>query len=99
MINASEVKIDMNAAGNHEIIRNIEFILTTPVGTVPFNRDFGIDMRVLDAPLGIAKAKLTVEYAKKIKKYEPRAKVKRITFDNGPINGYLVPKVVIGLVD
>lgn len=98
MISASDVKIDLSAGGNHEIIRNIKFILTTPAGSVPFDRDFGVNMGILDAPIGIAKAKLTVEYIKKIKKYEPRAKVERITFDSEPMNGCLVPRVVIGLV-
>lgn len=99
MINVSDVQIDFSAAGNSEIMQNVKVILTTQAGTVPFDRDFGVDMGILDAPAGIAKAKLTVEYLKKIKKYEPRAKVERITFDNDAINGYLVPKVVIGLVE
>lgn len=99
MINAADVKIDFSAGGSSEIIQNIKVILTTPAGTVPFDRNFGIDLGILDAPIALAKAKLTVEYIKKIKKYESRAKVEKITFDNDAINGYLVPKVVIGLVD
>lgn len=99
MINASNVEIDFSASGNSEIIQNIKVILTTPAGTVPFDRDFGIDMEILDAPVALAKAKLTVEYIKKVKKYESRAKVEKVTFTNDVFNGYLVPKVVIGLVD
>lgn len=97
MINASEVVIDFSAGGNSEILQNIQVILTTPAGTVPFDRDFGIDMSVLDSPIGVAKAKLTVEYIKKIKKYEPRAEVKKVSFTHDAISGFLVPKVVIGL--
>ena len=97
MINASEVVIDFSAGGNSEILQNIQVILTTPAGTVPFDRDFGIDMSILDSPIGVAKAKLTVEYIKKIKKYEPRAEVKKVSFTNDAISGLLVPKVVVGL--
>jgi Phage baseplate assembly protein W len=99
MISASEVKIDFSAGGDDEILQNIRVILTTPAGTVPFDRDFGIDMSFLDAPISIAKASLTIEYIKKIRKYEPRAKVEKITFDNDAVNGCLVPRVVIGLGD
>jgi phage baseplate assembly protein W len=99
MINAANVAIDFGAGGNSEIMQNIQVILTTPAGTVPFDRDFGVDMGILDAPIGVAKAKLTVEYVKKVKKYEPRAKVAKISFTNDALSGYLVPKVVIGLVD
>lgn len=98
MINASDVKIDFSAGGNQEIIQNIKMILTTPAGTVPFDRDFGIDLGILDSPIALAKSRLTVEYVKKVKKYESRAKVEKISFDNDALNGYLVPKVVIGLV-
>jgi phage baseplate assembly protein W len=97
MINASEVVIDFSAGGNSEILQNIQVILTTPAGTVPFDRDFGIDMSILDSPIGVAKAKLTVEYIKKIKKYEPRAEVKKVSFTHDAISGLLVPKVVVGL--
>lgn len=99
MINASDVEIDFSASGNSEILQNIQVILTTPAGTVPFDRDFGIDMNILDAPIGVAKAKLTVEYIKKIKKYEPRADVKKISFTTDATSGSLIPKVVIGLGD
>jgi phage baseplate assembly protein W len=99
MINAADVEIDFNTSGNSEIMQNIKVILTTPAGVVPFDRDFGIDIGILDLPLSLAKAKLTVEYVKKVKKYESRAKVEKITFSNDAVNGYLVPKVVIGLVD
>jgi phage baseplate assembly protein W len=98
MINASDVQIDFNASGNNEILQNIQVILTTPAGTVPFDRDFGIDMSILDAPIGVAKAKLTVEYTKKIKKYEPRAKVEKVSFTGDAVSGVLIPQVVIGLV-
>jgi len=99
MINASDVEINFNASGNDEIYQNILVIFTTPAGTVTFDRDFGVDMSFLDAPLDLAKAKLTMEYINKVKKYESRAEVTEISFTIDASSGYLVPKVVIGLVD
>lgn len=82
-----------------EILRNIRIILTTPVGTVPFDRDFGLDWSILDNPLPQAKGLLATEYVSKIRKYEPRAKVSEITFEYRESDGILVPKVVIDFVE
>jgi phage baseplate assembly protein W len=100
MIDAATVqlKIEFGANGNDEIIRNIKTILTTRAGTVVMDRDFGVNMDIADLPMEAAKNRLTVEYIKKVKKYEPRAEVKKVTFGYDAVNGILKPKVVIGLV-
>jgi Phage baseplate assembly protein W len=92
-----QLNLNFNATGNEEIIRNIEVLFTTPAGTVPFDRNFGIDMSFLDMPIEQAKAKITMEYIKKVKKYEPRAKINQVTFTNDAANGVLIPKAVLGL--
>lgn len=91
------LQITFAATGADEVIQNIKTIITTPAGTVPFDRDFGIDWSILDLPIREAKAKLTVEYIEKIKKYEPRASVKSISFTAND-SGQLIPKVVIDIV-
>ncbi len=93
-----DLKIDFSATGIDEIIQNIKTILTTPVGTVPFDRDFGIDWSLLDLPVREAKAKLTIEYAEKIRKYEPRVNIKEVAFLTNE-HGQLKPRVVIEVVD
>lgn len=94
-INLKDIKFE--ASGNDEILQNIKVICTTIAGTVVFDREFGIDHSILDMPTEIAKARLTGEYITKISMYEPRAKVKEITFESD-ISGTLTPKVVIELV-
>lgn len=97
-INNADMHINFAAAGTDEVIQNVKTILTTPMGTVPFDRDFGIDWSLLDLPIRESRAKLTVEYVEKIKKYEPRASVNSISFTaNG--SGQLIPKVVINIVN
>jgi phage baseplate assembly protein W len=81
--------------GRDEILRNIRMILTTPLGSVPFDRQFGINWGVLDRPLPEAKGLLTVEYIEKVKKYEPRARVRELTFKKNGVDGVLIPEVVI----
>jgi len=92
-----ELQINFAATGSDEILQNIKTILTTPMGTVPFDREFGVDWSLLDLPIREARAKLTVEYIDKVKKYEPRARVKQVDFEANT-EGVLKPKVVIDIV-
>ena len=98
-IELSNVTLQINFAATaiDEVIQNVKTIITTPAGTVPFDRDLGIDWGLLDLPIREAKAKLTVEYIEKIKKYEPRASVKSVSFAANE-SGQLIPKVVIDIV-
>ena len=98
-ISASSVVINWSATGSDEIMQNVHIILTTTAGTVPFDREFGVDMSFLDMPLERSKAKLTVEYINKVNKYEPRASISSVTFEYDALSGAMYPKVVINLVD
>lgn len=77
-----------------EILQNVRTILSTPKFSVPLDRDFGIDIGLLDKPIPVAKARLSSEIILVIKKYEPRVKVTKITFE-GDIDGKLKPKVQV----
>lgn len=74
-----------------EIAQNIAFILSTPKGSVPMMRDLGID--TLDDPTPQARAKLRVEIYRQIERYESRAKVKEIEFEEDE-EGKLRPRVI-----
>lgn len=96
-INNVAIQIANDVTGNEEMIRNLKVLLSTPAGTVIFDREFGIDLTILDKPLNIAKALLRVEYIEKIKKYSNDVNVEKITFESDPIEGILKPKVVINI--
>lgn len=89
-------KINLDATGIDEIYQNLNVLYTTPEGTVPFDREFGINTDILDNPLPIAKGLLIAEYINKTRKYEPRAKVKKVDFEYREET--IVPKVVIEIV-
>lgn len=78
----------------NEILQNVRTILATTKGTIPLNREFGIDGSVIDMPTMQAQAYLTNEIFQAIRRYEPRVSIDNITFD-GEITGKLIPKVVI----
>lgn len=81
------------AEGKEEIMQNLKTLLTTPAGSVAFDREFGIDTSFIDMPIEIAKARITAEYIEKINKYENRVKISEIIFETK--DNMLIPKVVI----
>mgnify|MGYP003423080626 CR=1 FL=1 len=80
-----------------EVIQNVKTILSTPAGTVPLDRDFGLTQDYIDAPINQAKALFADDAVKKINKYEPRAVVDEILFSGDAITGNLKPTVRIKL--
>ena len=42
-----------------EILQNVQTIISTMKGTIPLDREFGIDGRVIDLPMHVAQAKLS----------------------------------------
>ncbi|MCI8757344.1 MAG: GPW/gp25 family protein [Oscillospiraceae bacterium] len=43
------------------VLQNIAVILSTPKGSVPMYRDFGISVDILDRPIPVAKAMMTAD--------------------------------------
>lgn len=90
--------VDFFAEDYEEILQNVKTIVTTPVGTVPLDRDFGVDFTVLDLPINQVQARYTVEVISKIRKYEPRCKVLKVTYEYNGETGKVTPKVVLQIV-
>lgn len=61
-----------------EVTATIQTIITTPVGSVPLYRNFGIDMSALGYPPEVAKEMLSQELIEKIELYEPRIIVETV---------------------
>ena len=79
-----------------EVLQNVRTIITTVKGSVPLDRAFGIDGEVIDLPINVAKAKLTNEIFRAIRRYEPRAEINSIDF-TGEMTGRLLPEVTISI--
>lgn len=63
------------------VLQNIAVILSTPKGSVPQYREFGLTTIFLDKPTPIAKMMLRVEVREAIEKWEPRARFVSMTFE------------------
>lgn len=83
-----------------EIMQNVKTIMATPKGTVPLDRNFGLDWSFIDKPLQLAQALMSSQAVEQINKYEPRAKIVSIGFDKNALaalDGKMIPRVVIGV--
>lgn len=82
-----------------EVYRNLQVLYGTETGEQALDREFGIDINILDNPQEAAKALLTAEFVRKTKQYEPRVRVMRVEWtQNHARDGGIVPKVVVSFV-
>ena len=85
-----------------EILQNVRTIIGTRKGTVPLDRDCGLDWSFVDKPINVAQALVSAEVAKQVRKYEPRARIISISLVEdltGALDGKMIPKVTIGVVE
>ncbi|MDR1705734.1 MAG: GPW/gp25 family protein [Clostridiales bacterium] len=94
-VSALSGDIIYGAAGVSEIIQNVRTLLTTRKGTQPLDREFGLSFSFLDDPTPVATAAIQNEVIQAVRKYEPRAVIKAVRFDNDPLNGKVYPTVRI----
>ena len=69
----------MPSSSVEEILQNVKMILLTVKGTCPLDRNFGLPFDILDTPINKSAA-ITAAVAKAINQYEPRARLKSLTF-------------------
>ena len=77
-----------------EVLQNVRMIISTVKYSVPMDREFGIDSAVIDRPINIAKAHLSNEIFRAVRRYEPRAVIESIDFE-GDESGRLTPKIKV----
>lgn len=81
-----------------EVAQNVRTICTTTKYSVPLDRLFGVEAVMLDRPTPKAIAALQAELTQAIRKYEPRCRVKKISFD-GDVDGRLTARVRIEIYE
>lgn len=91
------VQIVINGVYERELRNDIsekcEFLLTLIKGTIPMNRDIGIDPGIVSQPLYIAQQMYTMSAIETIEKYETRAIVEEVQFETTAGAGNMIPKV------
>ena len=81
-----------------EIAQNIRTILLTAKGSVPLDREFGMDMSIIDKPLNVVQSRYVAAAAEAISRYEPRVRLKEIIWsESEKLYGELRPIVRVVL--
>lgn len=99
MIQIDGVKVVMNSeyeiALRQEILEKVLFLLSCVKGTIPYNREIGLDPDIISVPPYIAQNLYTVSAIDLIEQFEPRASVEEIIFEIAADSGNFYPKVVL----
>ena len=77
-----------------ELDRQLALLLSTPEGTMPLDREFGIKVNFVDKPPEVVKSLYTAEVTQKVTRFIPWARVYEVTWEYGE-QGHIKPKVVI----
>lgn len=78
-----------------EIMQNVRTILTTAKGEVPLDRDFGIDVSILDGPVSAVTSRLTNKIIEAVERYEPRVRVVNVKYQGDGAEGSVHPVVQV----
>ncbi len=78
-----------------EVIQNVRMLLSVWRGSVPLDRELGIDADLLDAPIGVAQNRLASDLARQIADCEPRARLKSLEMNVSALDGRVEPKAII----
>ena len=74
------VAVEVGATGIRQLAQEIRTLLSTARGSVPLDRDFGINWDLVDMPIPEARQMYIAEVAAQIHKYIPRVRFKGIRF-------------------
>ncbi|HEX4461536.1 MAG TPA: GPW/gp25 family protein [Polyangia bacterium] len=89
------MSINWSPTTAQEVVQNVETLLATEPGTVPFARSLGTPQDVVDQPESIAGAQLQAAVIKAVRTYEPRVAVKAVAL-TATADGTLSATVTLG---
>lgn len=89
-----DFQLEYIGGGIQDLDRQIALLLSTREGSIPLDREFGLDLNFVDRPAAAVKTLYTAEVTKKIAKFIPAVRVQEVLWLSAPEGG-LRPKVVI----
>lgn len=78
------------------VLDHVSTILSTPKGSVPLYREFGVPIDFIDMPMQVAKARMVAAVREAIEEWEPLATVKSVDLEADESNpGRAIPTVEV----
>lgn len=68
------------------ILQNLHLIITTPKGSIPMYRAFGLDMAFLDKPIPVMRTMMVSKVREAVEEFEPRAEFVSLDFEEDKTN-------------
>ena len=96
MMNLHNFHLEYTFAGDRveELNRKLSLLITTPLGAMPMEREFGMTQDFLDRPSEAAKALFTAELTEKAALFLPEARIASVQWISED-GGQIIPKVVV----
>ena len=98
MIKIDGVQIVINSVYERglrqELLDKVFFLLSCIKGTIPMNRNIGLDPNIISQPDTRARHLYTVSAIELIEEFEDRLSVEEVQFESGD-SGNMIPKVVL----
>lgn len=91
-----ELRFDYSSPEEEDISRCLRTLYATREGSQPLDRDFGLGWGVIDKPLPVTQQEFAFEVVRKTKKYEPRVKVEKVTYEFDGQEGKMKPVIHLG---
>jgi len=92
----------IDAVGNvpEDTLKRLNILFGTPKGSVPLDRDFGLDHGFVDMPMNVARIKMMESCIIAVRRYEPEYMVRDMHFSPGSgEDGRYNIKVVVDYAD
>jgi phage baseplate assembly protein W len=74
-------------------------VLGTPKGSVPYYREFGLDMEILDKPMNLAQARARTLIREAVERWVPQCTVNSVSFTRDDFTGKMTPTVEVEITD
>lgn len=85
----------LNPSWLGKVAESVRVVLATPSGSIPSNREFGLDMTFMHLPENAAKSAYASAAADAIERYVPGIRVNQIIFEEGESPDALNPVIEV----
>ncbi len=75
-----------------DIARNLSNLYSAREGSIPLNRNFGLDWGILSSPTPECESEFTLDVISKTEEFEPRVIVTEVTYEYDG-NGKVIPTI------
>lgn len=94
-VNNAILKFNYSSPEIESVRRNLGMLYATKEGSVPLDREFGLNCDFVSKPLPVAKSEFEFEVIKKTEIYEPQVQVDKVEYIYNEVNGMMQPVIYL----